>query len=73
MLDELDRRYPEPDWLMRSSDGHLHSQDGITFMRHRSASGKRKIHTEACAMERPASCSCDFTDVGHREPLGNWI
>lgn len=62
MLDELDRRYPEPEWWMASSNGALHTQEGVDLMRGRRRDGRRKVHTEDCALARPKGCKCDFTD-----------
>ena len=62
MLDELDRLFPEPPWLMASSEFADHTQDGIELMRGRSLGGRRKVHTELCALARPAECSCSFRD-----------
>lgn len=62
MLDELDRLYPEPPWLMASSEFADHTQDGVDFMRRRSTGGRRKIHTERCALEGPDECHCLFAD-----------
>jgi hypothetical protein len=40
MLDELDRRYPEPEWWMASADGALHTQEGVDLMRGRHLNGR---------------------------------
>lgn len=62
MLDELDRLYPEPEWWMASSNAG-HEQAGIDLMRGRAARpGRRKVHTEECAISRPSACTCSFHD-----------
>lgn len=60
MLDELDCLYPKPEWWMASSEGALHTQEGVHFMRRRQRAGRRKVHTETCALQRPEGCECDF-------------
>lgn len=65
MLDELDRLYPEPQWWLASSEGALHTQDGIVFMRRRERPDRRKVHTETCALSDPRPtlpCGCYFND-----------
>jgi hypothetical protein len=62
MLDKLDELFPEPTWQMASSEFADHTQDGIDFMRQREGGGRRKVHTERCALERPEACQCFFSD-----------